>query len=117
MTPRLQAALERVRPVVAALPGAVEKVSHGSPTFFTGDGSSGRTFASLHENREGRLTLWFAAPEGVQDAMVAVAERFFVPPYVGHRGWVGLYLDLPETDWDEVAGCIEDAHAHVVGRA
>ena len=46
------------------------------------------------------------------EALVAGApERCFVPPYVGHRGWVGLRLDLPETDWDEVAGCIEVAHA------
>ena len=37
-----------------------------------------------------------------------------MPPYVGHRGWVGLRLDLPEVDWDEVAGVIEDAHAYVL---
>ncbi len=39
-----------------------------------------------------------------------------MPPYVGHRGWVGLRLDLPEVDWDEVAGVIEDAHAYVLDR-
>jgi len=38
------------------------------------------------------------------------------PPYVGHRGWVGLRLDLPDVDWDEVAGVIEDAHAYVLDR-
>ena len=114
-TARLEAALERLRPVALALSGVVERRSHGSPTFFTAEGRKGRTFASLHDEREwfeGRLCLWFAAPEGLQQALVQGApERFFVPPYVGHRGWVGLRLDLPDTDWDEAAGCIEDAHA------
>lgn len=114
-TPRLEAALARLRPVALALPGVVERRSHGSPTFFTAEGRKGRTFASLHDERgwgEGRLCLWFAAPEGLQEALVGSGpKRFFVPPYVGHRGWVGLRLDLPDTDWDEAAGCIEDAHA------
>jgi hypothetical protein len=120
-TPRLQAALERLRPVVAALPGAVERLSHGAPTFFTGEGRKGRTFASLHDEREwfeGRLCLWLAAPEGLQHALVTSdPERWFVPPYVGHRGWLGLRLDLPDTDWDEAAGALEDAHAFVADGA
>ena len=114
-TPRLQAALERLRPVIEALPGAFEKLSHGSPTFFVGDGRKARTFASLHDERqrgEGRLCLWLAAPEGMQGGVVAGDPvRWFVPPYVGHRGWVGLRLDLPDTDWDAAAGALEDAHA------
>jgi hypothetical protein len=116
-TPRLEAALERLRPTVEALPGAFEKRSHGSPTFFTGTGRKARTFASLHDEREwyeGRLCLWLAAPEGLQEALVAGdPERWFVPPYVGHRGWVGLRLDLPDVDWNEAAGALEDAHAFI----
>lgn len=119
-TPRLQAALERLRPAGLALPGVEERLSHGSPTFFTGPGRSGRTFASLHDEREwheGRLCLWFAAPNGLQRDLVAGdPEHFFIPPYVGHRGWVGMRLDLPDTDWDDAAGWIEDAHAHVTSR-
>jgi hypothetical protein len=119
-TPRLEAAMERIRPVALALPGAVEKVSHGSPTFFTADGRKGRTFASVHDEREwfeGRLCLWAAGPKELQEALVADGpERYFVPPYVGHRGWVGLRLDLPGTDWDEVAGVIEDAYAFIAER-
>ena len=68
-TPRLQAALDRIRPVIEALPGAFEKLSHGSPTFFVGEGSKARTFASLHDEREwgeGRLCLWLAAPEAFE---------------------------------------------------
>ena len=119
-TPRLQAALARLRPVVRALPGAEERVSHGSPTFFAGQGRAARTFASLHDEREwfeGRLCLWLAAPRELQEALVAGDPvRWFVPPYVGHRGWVGLRLDLPDTDWDEAAGALEDAHAFIVDR-
>ena len=100
-TPRLQAALERIRPVIAALPGAFEKLSHGSPT----------------EWGEGRLCLWLAAPDGMQAGVVAGDPRhWFVPPYVGHRGWIGLRLDLPDTDWDEAAGALEDAHAFMSER-
>ena len=119
ITPRLEAAMERIRPVALAIPGVVEKISHGSPTFFTGSGRSDRTFASVHDEREwgeGRLCLWAAAPAELQGALIDDApERFFVPPYVGHRGWVGLRLDLPRTDWDEVAGVIEDAHSFISG--
>lgn len=119
-TPRLQAALERIRPVLAELPGVVEKLSHGSPTFWTGERRKDRTFASLHDEREwfeGRLCLWLAAPEGLQEALVASdGRKWFVPPYVGHKGWVGLRLDLPDTDWDEVAGALEDAHAYMADR-
>ena len=74
----------------------------------------------MHDEREwyeGRLCVWAAGPKELQEALVSGApERFFVPPYVGHRGWVGLRLDLPEVDWDEVAGVVEDAHAYVVDR-
>ena len=110
----------RIRPLAMALPGVVEKLSHGTPTFFTAAGSKGRTFASVHDEREwgeGRLCLWAAGPRELQEALVADGpERFFVPPYVGHRGWVGLRLDLEEVDWDEVAGVIEDAYAFIAER-
>jgi len=119
-TPRLEAAMEQIRPIAMALPGVVEKRSHGTPTFFTAEGRKGRTFASVHDEREwfeGRLCLWAAGPMELQEALVADGpERFFVPPYVGPRGWVGLRLDLPPVDWDEVAGVIEDAYAFIAER-
>lgn len=112
--------MERVRPIALALPGVIERPSHGSPTFFTAEGNKGRTFASVHDEREwgeGRLCLWAAGPKELQAALVEDRpERYFVPPYVGPRGWVGLRLDLPRVDWDEVAGVIEDAHAYVIER-
>ena len=62
---------------------------------------------------DGRFAIWCAAPEGAQRMLVdAGPERFFVPPYVGHRGWVGVRLDRG-LDWDEIAGIAEDAYAEV----
>jgi hypothetical protein len=62
---------------------------------------------------DGRCAIWCAAPAGLQQALVeADAERFFVPPYVGHRGWLGLRLDRT-LDWDELTGIAEDAYADV----
>jgi hypothetical protein len=111
--------LKKVRPIALALPGVIEKRSHGSPTFFTGEGKKGRTFASLHDEREyfeGRLCIWAASEEAVRDALIEDRpDVFFVPPYVGHRGWIGMRLDTKKVDWDEVAGVIEDAQALIVG--
>ena len=109
--------MEHIRAVALALPGVVERVSHGSPTFFTAEGRKGRTFASVHDEREwheGRLCLWAAGPPEIQEALVSGAPgRFFVPPYVGHRGWVGVRLDV-DVDWDEITGIVRDAYCVVV---
>jgi hypothetical protein len=62
---------------------------------------------------DGRFAIWCAAADGLQAMLVnADPERFFVPPYVGHRGWLGVRLDRA-LDWDEVAGIAEDAYAEV----
>jgi hypothetical protein len=102
-------ALERVRALCAALPGAVERESHGAPAFFAGGKRSFVMFMDNHHH-DGRLAIWCPADAGVQAALVdADPERYFVPPYVGHRGWIGVRLDRG-LDWGEVAGVIEDAH-------
>jgi hypothetical protein len=62
---------------------------------------------------DGRLCIWCAAPEGIQQQMIETEpERFFRPPYVGHRGWIGVRLD-GKVDWDELAEVIEDAYRTV----
>jgi hypothetical protein len=62
---------------------------------------------------DGRFAIWCAAPPGMQRMLVeADSERFFVPPYVGHRGWLGFRLDRA-LSWDELAGIVEDAYAEV----
>jgi len=105
--------LPRLREICLALPAATERPSHGAPTWFVRDKAS---FATLwadghHEIEEPHL--WCAAPLGVQEATIADdPERFFRPPYVGHRGWLGVRLDRGLA-WDEIAGAIEDAYLTV----
>jgi hypothetical protein len=73
----------------------------------------GKTFAYFTDDHhgDGRLALMYKAAAGEQTALVAAdPERFFVPPYLGHRGWVGLWLDRPGVDWDEVAELVTDAY-------
>ena len=106
------AALRRVRRLCLALPAVTERLSHGSPTFFVRDKS---TFVMFHDDHhgDGRLALWVAAPPGVQQDLVETEPaRFFRPPYVGHRGWLGVRLDV-DPDWDEVAAIVEDAYRQV----
>ncbi len=98
---------DRVRAVCLGLPGATERPSHGAPAFF-----AGRQFVMLwpdgHHDRHGPQ-LWCAAPPGVQEEFVARdAVRFFRPPYVGARGWLGVRLD-GRVPWAEVEMLCEDA--------
>jgi hypothetical protein len=106
--PREAAPVRRVRQLCLALPEATERLSHGEPTWFVRDRKVFVTFADRHH--DDRVALWCAAPPGEQQARVAAEpERYFVPPYVGGRGWLGVYLDVP-VDWDEVAEIVADAY-------
>ncbi|MDQ3779486.1 MAG: MmcQ/YjbR family DNA-binding protein [Chloroflexota bacterium] len=105
-------ALGRVRQLCLALPETTERLSHGAPTFFVRDKKTLVTFVDNHHG-DGRLAIWCHAPLGVQEMLVEQdPERFFVPPYIGHRGWVGVRLER-DVDWDEVADLIEDAYRMV----
>ena len=100
--------LERVRALCLALPECNERPSHGSPAFFVRDKRCFVMYLDDHHG-DGRLALWCAAPEGMQHALVSGdPDSYFVPPYVGHRGWVGVRLDR-SLEWDEIAGAIEEA--------
>ena len=104
--------LETLRKLCLALPETTERLSHGAPTWFIRDKKTFVTFMDDHHG-DRRLALWCAAPAGVQPALVnEEPERFFVPPYVGHRGWIGVRLDV-DVAWDEVAGIVEDAYRTV----
>ena len=101
--------LERVRAICLALPDVTERPSHGSPAWFIKDK---RTFVMYLDDHhgDGRLALWCAAPEGAQEMLVEGApDHYFRPPYVGHRGWLGVYLDVP-ADWDQIADLVADAY-------
>ena len=102
-------AADHLREICAALPEVTERVSHGAVTFFV---RGKRTVAYLTDDHhgDGRLALVCAAPAGVQQELVASEpERFFRPPYVGHRGWIGLRLDV-DPDWGEVTQVVVDAY-------
>ena len=92
-----------------ALPEVTERPSHGAPTFFVRGKKTFVMFLDDHHG-DGRLALWCAAPPGAQAQSVREEpDRFFVPPYVGHRGWMGVRLDR-DLDWHEVRGIIRDAY-------
>jgi hypothetical protein len=104
--------LALIREICLALPEVSERPSHGSPTFFVRGRRSFVTVTTNHHG-DGRFAIWCAAPDGMQAMLVeADEERFFVPPYVGHRGWLGFRLDRGY-DPDELAGILEDAYAVV----
>ena len=106
------AALTRIRKICVGLPETSERLSHGAPTFFV-RGKRAFTMVLSNHHGDGRFAIWCAAPDGMQTLLVeADPERFFVPPYVGHRGWLGVRLDRG-LDWGELAGIVEDAYAEV----
>ncbi len=108
--------LDRVRKICFSFPEVTERPSHGAPTFFVRDK---KTFVCAWIDGHHDHTfphLWCAAPAGAQAALVASEpDRFFRPPYVGHRGWIGLRLDV-DVDWDEVAEICEDAYRAIAPR-
>jgi hypothetical protein len=107
--------LERLRRICLALPETTERLSHGEPTFFVRGKKVFVTYAGRHH--DDRLAFWCHAPPGVQQELVeSDPGRFFVPPYVGGRGWIGVYLDVAEVDWDEIVELAEDAYRMVAPR-
>ena len=107
-----QDALERVRAVCMALPEVTERLSHGSPTWFIRGKTTFVTFVDDHHG-DGHLGIVCAAPPGVQEELVTTEpERFYRPPYVGGRGWIGVDVAV-DPDWDEVAGICVDAYRTV----
>ncbi len=108
-------ALEHLRRLCLALPEVTERLSHGEPTWFVRGKKTFVMFANQHH--DDRVAFWCAAGPDVQQTLVAQApESYFRPPYVGHRGWLGVYLDV-EVDWDVVADLVEDAFRVIAPKA
>jgi hypothetical protein len=106
------ALVARLRAICMALPDAVEKLSHGEPTWFAG---KGKVFAMLDNHHHGaeHLAVWLPQPVGVQETLIdADPERFFRPPYVGPSGWIGVVLDT-RPNWALVENMVRDAYLHV----
>ncbi len=91
--------LDRLRAICLALPEAEERETWQEATFRVRD----KIFAMhIDDDGDGRPALWCKAPEGSQAILVgADPRRFFVPPYVGHKGWIGMWLDR-RVAWREV---------------
>ncbi|HEX8805116.1 MAG TPA: MmcQ/YjbR family DNA-binding protein [Acidimicrobiales bacterium] len=105
-------ALARVRTICLALPETSERLSHGSPAWFVRGKKTLAMFMDDHHG-DGRLAIWCPAPPGVQgDIVRQEPDRFFVPPYVGPRGWLGVRLDV-DVDWDEIAGILRESYRQV----
>src|SRR5919112_5973792 len=104
------APLARLRKLCLALPGAHEVEAWGEPTFRVRNKLFAMYADAGNHHGDGRAAVWLKAGPGNQDLLVRAApDRFFVPPYVGPSGWIGVYLDSPQTDWAELAELLRDA--------
>jgi predicted DNA-binding protein (MmcQ/YjbR family) len=98
-------AVDRVRAICLSLPEAEERETWGEPTFRVRD----KIFALIRRG-DGRLSFWCKAAPGIQPAMIASDPgRYFYPPYVGHKGWVGVRID-GDVDWDDLADVLTDSY-------
>ena len=112
MPRRSPAPLARVRKICLSLPETTERPSHGAPTWFIRGKKSFVSYQDDHHG-DGRLALWCACPRGMREGLVkADPDRYFVPPYVGYLGWVGVRLDRGLA-WDDVERAISDAYLAV----
>ena len=106
--PRSADPLDRLRKLCLALPEAREVEAWGEPTFRVKTIFAMYAAAGNHHGA-GRAGVWIKAAPGNQELMVRAAPaRFFVPPYVGPSGWIGVYLDTAETDWAELGELLRD---------
>ncbi|MET9266661.1 MmcQ/YjbR family DNA-binding protein [Amycolatopsis sp. NPDC004079] len=104
--------LARLREVCLGLPETSERPSHGVPAFFVRGKKVFTMYVELERDGD-RPTIWCPAPPDAQDEMVREEpERFFVPPFVGRSGWVGVRLDV-DLNWEEVAEIIRESYRQV----
>jgi hypothetical protein len=104
------AAVERLRAICLALPEVTERISWGELTW-----RAGKIFAQMDTHHHGadHVAVWLPARPGLQEALVGEdPTQFFRPPYVGHRGWIGVRIDR-KPDWGVVAGLVAAAYREV----
>ncbi|RSN23229.1 phosphoribosylglycinamide formyltransferase [Amycolatopsis sp. WAC 04169] len=107
--------LDSLRRLCLALPEASERLSHGEPTWFVRGKKTFVMYADRHH--DDKVAFWCPAPPGAQEELVgAEPERFFRPPYVGHRGWLGVRLDT-DVDWAEIAQIVTGAYCLVAPKS
>ena len=106
-------AVAQLRAICLALPEVTERLSHGTPTWFVRGKSTFVQFWPNGHHSDEFPHLWCAAPPGAQAELVeSEPDRFFRPPYVGGRGWIGVRMD-GEVDWGEIAEICKDAYLAV----
>ena len=107
--------VDKLRRICMAFPEATERLSHAEPTWFV---RGKRVFVMMSDHHhDDRVGFWAPAPPGDQKALVSSdPQRFFVPKYVGGKGWIGVYLDVPNVDWEQIAEIVEDAYRTVAPR-
>jgi predicted DNA-binding protein (MmcQ/YjbR family) len=102
-------AIQKLREICLALPEVFEKEAWGECTFRVTGGSM---FAMTDNNHHdsGHLAVWVKAPAMVQEILVnSDPKRFFVPPYMGKKGWVGVRIDY-KVKWDQTAAILKDGY-------
>ena len=112
MSPDPDADLARLRTLCLCQPRATEKLSHGMPVFFI---EKGKTFAWFIHNHHGAgitaVAVKTSGPDEQAMLLEAEPELFYRPAYLAPSGWIGLRLDVAETDWDQVGARIEQSWA------
>jgi hypothetical protein len=111
-----EAALARVRSICLGFPAAEEKLSYGAPSFHV----RGTMFLSFVDNLHGDGRLAVVCKATLEEQRKLVAQdpaRFFVPAYVGVKGWVGVRLDVPTSDWIELAILVEQGWTSVAPKS
>ncbi len=110
----MYAPIEQLRALCMSHPLVEERLSHGEPTWFY---KGKRTFAMFADHHhDNRVAVWCAAPPGAKEMLMeSDPARFFNPPYVGVKGWVGVYLDV-DVDWDELAGIVDEAYQFIAAK-
>lgn len=102
--------LRRLRTLCLGLPEAHEAMSHGEPTFRVRNKQFAMYASPTNHHGRGRPAVWCKAGPGNRQLMVAARpDRFFVPPYVGPLGWIGIWLD-GDVDWKELGGLLVDGY-------
>ncbi len=104
-----------IRQLCLAFPQTEELLSHGMPNYRI---RGGKVFVmySINHHGDGRIALWLCTPAGMQDTYVGDdPKHFFVPPYVGSHGWLGVRLDLG-LPWKRVAELVRIAYEHKAPR-
>ncbi len=108
--------LARLRKICLALPEAHEVEAWGEPTFRVRNKLFAMYAQADNHHGAGRPAVWCKAARGNQAVMVQDRpDRFFVPPYVGVSGWIGIHLDQG-ADWAEVSELMRDAYRLVASK-